>query len=78
MRMVLELVLAGQGEAWMPNALCIEYEKRGELVKIDNSKVYASDIFLVFGSKKFVPKRVRLVMDAIIEHAHRFTQTGKT
>ncbi len=73
MRLVLKLVLAGQGEAWMPNALCIEHEKRGELIRNYDSRVYASDIFLVFGSKKFVPKRVRLVMDAVIEHAHLFT-----
>ncbi|MCF6327054.1 MAG: LysR family transcriptional regulator [Devosiaceae bacterium] len=77
MRLVLQLVLAGQGEAWMPNALCMEYEKRGKLIRIDDARVYASDIFLVFGSKKFVPKRVRLVMDEVIEHAHKFTKEAQ-
>ena len=74
MRMVLRLVLANQGEAWMPDALCMEYENRGELVRVEGSKMFAFDIFLVFGSRKFLPKRVRLVMDAIIDHANQFTR----
>jgi len=73
-RMVLNLVLANQGEAWMPDALCLEYERRGELIRVAGSKVVTFDISLVFGSKKFIPKRVRYVMDAIIEHASKYTR----
>lgn len=74
MRMVKELVLANQGQAWMPDALCLGEEKRGELIRTGENKSYSFDVFLVFGSKKFVPKRVRLVMDAIIEHAGSFAR----
>lgn len=78
MRTILKLVLANQGEAWMPDVLCMEHEKRGELIRVSNNKEIAFDIFLVFGSKKFIPKRVRYVMDIIIEHATQFTRNVKS
>jgi len=76
-RMVLKLVLANQGEAWMPDALCMEYERRGELIRVEGSKVVTFDVSLVFGSKKFIPKRVRHVMNAIIEHANQYTREAR-
>ncbi len=76
-RMVLKLVLANQGEAWLPDALCHDYERRGDLIRITGAKIFAFNVSLVFGSKKFIPKRVRYVMDAIIEHANQFSRLSQ-
>jgi len=51
-----------------------EDERCGKLIRKAGTKVLTVDISLVFGSKKFFPKRVRYVMDAIIGHASQFTR----
>jgi len=74
LRVIHQMVLANQGEGWLLNAMSMEDERSGKLIKKHGAKVFSVDISLVFGSKRFIPKRVRYVMDAIIEHASQFTR----
>jgi len=78
MRVVHQLVLANQGEAWLLDVMSLEDERCGKLVRKPGAKVFSVDISLVFGSKKFIPKRVRYVMDAIIEYAAQCTRDSQS
>jgi len=71
MRLLKSLVLSGQGEAIMPDVLCIEEERAGLLVKKPDSSQIAFDIFMVFHSTRFIPKRTRIVMDEVIAYASK-------
>jgi len=74
MRIIHQLVLTNQGEAWLLDVMSMEDERTGKLIRVSGAKVFSVDISLVFGSKKFIPKRVRHVMNAIIEHANQYTR----
>jgi len=71
MRLLKSLVLSGQGEAIMPDVLCNDEERAGLLVKKPQNTPIDVDIFVVFHSTRFIPKRTRIVMDEVIAYASK-------
>ena len=69
MRSIYTLVRQGFGCAWMPVSLCLEDEKAGVLQRDPDGGEYSFDFHIVFHANQFLPRRTRVVMDAVAEHA---------
>lgn len=66
MRLLHKLVCAGFGAAWLPDSLCRDALKSGQLVRDARRGVHAFDAYLVRHANRQMPRRVRIVMDRLI------------
>ena len=73
MRSIYTLVRNGFGRAWLPVSLCFEDEKAGVLHRDPEQAEFSFDFHIVFHANQFLPRRTRLVMDAIAEHAAKLS-----
>lgn len=78
MRLLKQIVLAGHGEAFLPDALCASEEADGRLVRRPGYPAYKFNIYTVFNSRKFMPKRTRVVLDELIDFAKSQTRLQKS
>lgn len=65
---VIDLALMGAGVAAVPRALIDEYIRAGELIHLmDRHRLPSIPIHLYFNSRALMPKRVRVLMDFLVE-----------
>ncbi len=67
--LIRKLVIAGLGQAWMPDVFCYEQEKNGELVRLPSKESFNFDVFVAYPDKAVLSARVRVVLDMIIRQA---------
>jgi DNA-binding transcriptional LysR family regulator len=65
------MVVQGDGEAFLPTVYCREQEERGLLVRVPDSPKQQFDVYLVYPSREYVSRKVRIVMDAVIDYAEK-------
>ncbi|MGB7317960.1 MAG: LysR family transcriptional regulator [Planktotalea sp.] len=63
------LVIAGEGRAWMPVEFCMDAERRGELLRADPAQSARFDVYVAYPKGSLLTKRARAVMDMVIQHA---------
>jgi len=65
MRLLLQLVAAGFGGAWLPETLCARDVQAGKLVQDATRPSFQYELFVVYHANRFIPRRTRFVMDAV-------------
>jgi len=68
-RAIHKLVRGGLGGAWLPASLCHDDETAGRLWRDPEKKVFFVDFHIVFHANRFIPRRTRIVMEAIADYA---------
>lgn len=67
MRLLRTLVRQGFGGAWLPDSLCRQDLASGALLRDGTKEVFSFEAYIVRHANRQLPRRVRLVMDRLIE-----------
>lgn len=69
MEFALELVIAGQARAYLPQAMCEAALSCGKVITIDGplGTLKPLELFLVYHDKRYQPRRVTLLKDFLID-----------
>ena len=65
MGVLKQMVLAGMGEAWLPDSYCAAESASGTLVRCQDKREYMFDIFVVYPSRVDLTERARVVIEQI-------------
>ncbi len=74
MRSIHSMVRQGFGGSWLPVLLCAADEKAGILKRHFDKQEFIFDFHIVFHANKFIPRRTRIVMDAVADFAATASQ----
>ncbi len=71
--MCVSLAKRGLGLTYVPEFLCKKELQRGELVHILTEwQPPSRDIYAVWHTQKYLPIRVRVLIDALMDHFNKF------
>ncbi|MGH1575664.1 LysR family transcriptional regulator [Planktotalea sp.] len=63
------LVIAGEGRAWMPVEFCLEAEQSKQLVRVTPNNSEFFDVFIAYPKGSLVTERARAVMKLVTQQA---------
>lgn len=66
MGIIKQLVLAGLGEAWLPDTCCMAEEASGALIRRTDREEFFFEIFVVYPSRRYLTARARVVIEQLL------------